>query len=80
MTPQRLLEGLSLGLECFVQKERLFLTPAAKGEARTAGAAPCSSVDEPLAGLLPAAGGAPHVPVLHAVHLPALFALSPGLP
>lgn len=41
---------------------------------------PWPSVSEPLAGLLPAAGGAPHVPVLHPVHLPALSALSPGLP
>lgn len=38
------------------------------------------SVGEPLARLLPAAGGAPQVPVLHAVHLAALFALSPRLP
>lgn len=38
------------------------------------------SVGEPLTGLLPATGRAPQVPVLHAVHLPALSALSPGLP
>lgn len=38
------------------------------------------SVQETLAGLLPAAGRAPHVAILHAVHLPALLALSPGLP
>lgn len=46
---------------------------AVEGEAR-------GSVDEPLAGLLPAAGRAPHVPVLHPVHLAALFAFSSGLP
>ena len=38
------------------------------------------AVSETLAGLLPATGRAPHVPILHAVHLPALLALSPGLP
>lgn len=43
-------------------------------------AAARGSVGEPLARLLPAAGGAPQVPVLHAVHLAALFALSPRLP
>lgn len=41
---------------------------------------PPGSVDEPLAGLLPAAGGAPHVPVFHPVNLAALFAFSSGLP
>lgn len=40
---------------------------------------PPGSVDEPLAGLLPAAGGAPHVPVFHPVNLAALFAFSSGL-
>lgn len=49
--------------------------PGAKRRSRWTG-----SVQEALAGLLPAAGGAPQVPVLHAVHLPALFALSPRLP
>lgn len=38
------------------------------------------SVDESLAGLLPAAGGTPHVPVFHPINLAALFAFSSGLP
>lgn len=35
---------------------------------------------EPLTGFLPAAGGAPLVPALHAVHFPALFGLTAALP
>lgn len=38
------------------------------------------SVQEALAGLLPPAGRAPLVPVLDAVHLPALLGLSTGFP
>lgn len=38
------------------------------------------SVDEALARLLPAAGGAPHVPVFHPINLAALFAFTSGLP
>lgn len=38
------------------------------------------SVQETLAGLLPAAGRAPQVPVVHAVHFPALLSITPGLP
>lgn len=37
------------------------------------------SVGESLAGFLPAAGGAPHVAVLHPVHLTALLALAANL-
>lgn len=44
------------------------------------GRRPWGSVGEALASLLPATGRAPEVPVLHAVHLPALSALSPRLP
>lgn len=47
-----------------------------KGKVEAAGA----SVGEPLAGLLPAAGGAPHVAVLHPVHLAALLAFAAHLP
>lgn len=35
---------------------------------------------EPLTGFLPAAGSAPLVPALHAVHFPALFGLAAALP
>lgn len=38
------------------------------------------SVSKSLAGLLPAAGGAPHVAVLHPVHLTALLPLAAHLP
>lgn len=38
------------------------------------------SVSESLAGLLPAARGAPHVAVLHPVHLTALLPLATHLP
>lgn len=38
------------------------------------------SVDEPLTSFLPPAGCAPHVPVLHPVHLAALLGLATGLP
>lgn len=38
------------------------------------------SVGESLAGLLPAAGGAPHVAVLHPVHFTALLPLAAHLP
>ncbi len=38
------------------------------------------SVGESLAGLFPAAGGAPHVPVLHPVHLTALLPFTAHLP
>lgn len=37
-------------------------------------------VQEPLAGFLPAAGCAPQVPALHAIHLPALLCVAAGLP
>lgn len=37
-------------------------------------------VQEPLAGLLPAAGCAPQVPALHAIHFPALLRIAAGLP
>lgn len=37
-------------------------------------------IGESLAGFFPAAGCAPHVPFLHAVHLPTLLCLSPGFP
>lgn len=38
------------------------------------------SVGESLAGFFPAAGGAPHVPVLHPVHLAAFLPLAAHLP
>lgn len=38
------------------------------------------SVQEAPAGLLPAAGPAPEVPALHAIHLPALLGIPSGLP
>lgn len=38
------------------------------------------SVGESLAGLLPAAGGAPHVAVLHPVHLATLLPFAADLP
>lgn len=38
------------------------------------------SVGESLAGLFPAAGGAPHVAVLHPVHLTALLPFTAHLP
>lgn len=38
------------------------------------------SVGKSLAGLFPAAGGAPHVAVLHPVHLAALLPLAAHLP
>lgn len=38
------------------------------------------SVGESLTGLFPAAGGAPHVTVLHPVHLTALLPLATHLP
>lgn len=38
------------------------------------------SVGESLTGLFPAAGGAPHVAVLHPVHLTALLPLAAHLP
>lgn len=47
-----------------------------KGGGRPAGA----SVGEPLAGFFPAAGGAPHVAVLHPVHLAAFLPLAAHLP
>lgn len=49
------------------------LCPQAAGRGR-------GSVQEALAGLLPAAGGAPLVPVLNAVHLAALFSFPAGFP
>lgn len=58
-------------------------TAAALGGTRQTGeqvAVAAVSVQEALASLLPAAGRAPQVSVLHAVHLPALLALSPRLP
>lgn len=66
----------------FVPREKLSPTLAAEGEVAglRATAGQPVSVDEPLAGLFPAAGGAPHVSVLHPIHLPALLALPPGLP
>lgn len=39
-----------------------------------------SSVYEPLAGLLPAAGGAPHLLALHSVYLAALLGFPSWLP
>lgn len=50
------------------------------GRAPAAGPRARVSVGEALAGFLPAAGGAPQVTVLHAVHLPALPALAARLP
>ena len=49
------------------------LCPQATGRGR-------GSVQEALAGLLPAAGGAPLVPVLNAVHLAALLSFPAGFP
>ena len=65
-----------------VRKEKHFPTPSEEKEGRSVWGElrARTSVSEALAGLLPAAGRAPHVPILHAVHLPALLALSPGLP
>ena len=77
--PRSAFPGLQVGL---VRKEKHFPTPSEEREGRSVwgeiGAR--TSVGETLAGLLPAAGCAPHVAILHAVHLPALLALSPGLP
>lgn len=44
------------------------------------GSGSTGSVQEALAGLLPAAGCAPLVPVLNAVHFAALLSLPAGLP
>lgn len=82
--PQRFLEVLFLGFKCILfKRKRYFPKPAeeVKGSGVGSGALLVGlSVNEPLAGFLPAARRAPHVPVLHAVHFPALLALSPGLP
>ena len=77
--PRSAFPRLQVGL---VRKEKHFSTPSEEHEGRSVwgGLGAPASVNETLAGLLPAAGCAPHVPVLHAVHLPALLALSPGLP
>lgn len=74
---------LSLGFKCVLfRRKSAFQHPQHKSRAGVSGrrSGACALVNEPLAGLLPAAGRAPHVTVLHAVHLPALLALSPGLP
>lgn len=77
--PKSAFPGLQVGL---VRKEKHFPTPSEEQEGRSVGGelGARASVSETLAGLLPATGRAPHVPILHAVHLPALLALSPGLP
>lgn len=51
-----------------------------QGGARRERAGGTGSVQEALTGLLPAAGRAPLVPVLDAVHLPALLSLPAGFP
>lgn len=82
--PPRLLEVLFLGFRC-VLLGRKSVVQSLQWEVRVAvgwrlGRRLRGSVGEALAGLLPATGRAPEVPVLHAVHLPALSALSPRLP
>lgn len=82
--PPRLLEVLFLGFRC-VLLGRKSVVQSLQWEVRMAvgwrlGRRPRGSVGEALAGLLPATGRAPEVPVLHAVYLPALSALSPRLP
>lgn len=75
---------LFLGFRC-VLLGRKSVVQSLQWEVRVAvggrlGRRPWGSVGEALADLLPATGRAPEVPVLHAVHLPALSALSPRLP
>lgn len=82
--PPRLLEVLFLGFRC-VLLGRKSVVQSLQWEVRVAvgwrlGRRLRGSVGEALAGLLPATGRAPEVPVLHAVYLPALSALSPRLP
>lgn len=74
-------KGFPWALSGFLWKERLSPAPAVAGEAGMAGWSLLpGSVDEPLAGLLPAAGRAPHVPVLHPINLAALLAFASRLP
>ena len=51
-----------------------------EGQEQRGRAGGTGSVQEALAGLLPAAGGAPLVPVLDAIHFAALLSLPTGLP
>ena len=44
----------------------------------TGGGLGLGSLSEPGAGFLPFALSAPHLPVLHPVHLPALLGVTPG--
>lgn len=73
-------KGFPWALNGFLEWKERLLTTCRENEAGTAGWASSGSVDEALARLLPAAGGAPHVPVFHAINLAALFAFTSGLP
>lgn len=76
--------GRGRGSGCVLLRTESFVRSPQRGArgavSRAAGPRSPGSVGEPLTGFLPATGRAPQVPVLHAVHLPALSALSPGLP
>lgn len=53
---------------------------ASQGREQRGGAGGTGSVQEALAGLLPAAGCTPLVPVLDAIHFTALLSLPTGFP